>query len=52
VESLTAQKDKMQKLITGLQEGLEQYQDLKIEHQGTLDKLKQMQKEVAVVEEL
>lgn len=49
---VTQQRDNYQKIIQSLQEGMEQFAEQKIEMQAKNDKIKQMEKEVAVVDEL
>lgn len=49
---VTQQRDNYQKIIQSLQEGMEQFAEQKIELQAKNDKIKQMEKEVAVVDEL
>ena len=49
---VTQQRDNYQKNIKSLQEGMEQFAEQKIELQAKNDKIKQMEKEVAVVDEL
>ena len=52
LERVQNQRDNFQKVITGLQESVEQYKELQIELTAKNDKIKQMEKEVAATEEL
>lgn len=52
LEKVLNQKNHYQKVIAGLQEGMEQFQDLKILNQKTNDKIKQMERDIALNEEL
>lgn len=52
LDKVRSQRDNFQKVIAGLKEGMEQFAETKLELQNKNEQIKNIQKELAVTEEL